>query len=154
KPDGAGLTMRTMDCIDCHNRPTHTFDVPERALDKAMAAGAVSPALPFARKKSLEILKVKYASRDEAAVRIPAAFEQYYQQSYPAVWSTRQSEVAASAQQVLAVYNRNVFPDMNVAWGTYPQDIGHTDFPGCFRCHDASHTAQNGQSITQDCNAC
>jgi nitrate/TMAO reductase-like tetraheme cytochrome c subunit len=154
KPDGAGLSKREMDCIDCHNRPSHAYDVPERALDKAMAAGTLSPALPFARKKALEILKLKYKSRDEAAARIPAAFEQYYQQSYPAVWSTRQTEVSASAKQVLAIYDRNIFPEMNVTWGKYPLNIGHTDFPGCFRCHDGNHTASNGQSITQDCNAC
>jgi nitrate/TMAO reductase-like tetraheme cytochrome c subunit len=154
KPDGAGLTMREMDCIDCHTRPSHAFDLPDRALDKGMAAGLVSPALPFARKKALEILKVTYTSRAEAADRIPTAFERFYRQSYPAVWSARQSEVTASANQVLAIYNRNVFPDMHVAWGKYPLNIGHTDFPGCFRCHDGSHNAPNGQSITQDCSAC
>jgi nitrate/TMAO reductase-like tetraheme cytochrome c subunit len=154
KPDGAGLTMREMDCIDCHDRPSHAFDLPERALDKAMAAGLVSPALPFARKKALEILKVNYRSREDAASQIPAAFGKFYQQSYPAVWSARQSEIAASAKQVLAIYDRNIFPDMKVTWGRYPVNIGHTDFPGCFRCHDGSHNAQNGQSITQDCNAC
>jgi hypothetical protein len=75
KPDGAGLTMREMDCMDCHNRPSHTFELPERALDRAMNTGAVSPALPFARKTALEILKVNYPSREEAARQIPAAFE-------------------------------------------------------------------------------
>jgi len=154
KPDGAGLTMRVMDCIDCHNRPTHAFDLPDRALDKAMAAGLVSPTLPFARKKALEILKVNYQSREDAAALIPGAFETFYRQSYPAVWSAQQSEIVASANQVLDIYDRNVFPDMKVTWGTYPQNIGHTDFPGCFRCHDGGHTAQNGQTITQDCNAC
>jgi len=154
KPDGAGLKEREMDCIDCHDRPSHAFDLPERALDKAMAAGLVSPALPFARKKALEILKVNYQSREDAASQIPAAFGKFYQQSYPAVWSARPSEIAASAKQVLAIYDRNIFPDMKVTWGRYPVNIGHTDFPGCFRCHDGSHNAQNGLSITQDCNAC
>jgi len=55
---------------------------------------------------------------------------------------------------VLAIYDRNIFPEMNVTWGKYPLNIGHTDFPGCFRCHDGSHNAKDGQSITQDCNAC
>ena len=149
-----GLRERVMDCMDCHNRPAHSFDLPDRALDKAMNSGTVSTALPFAKKKALEILKVNYPSRDEAARRIPAAFEQYYQQSYPAVWAQRQAEVLSSAQAVLAIWDRNVFPEMSVTWGKYPVNIGHTDFPGCFRCHDGSHNAKDGRSITQDCNAC
>jgi len=150
----AGLTVREMDCMDCHNRPTHTYEMPERGLDNAMNAGLISAALPFAKKKALEILKAKYPSREEAALRIPVAFEKYYQDTYPAVWGQRQSEVTASALQVLALWNRNIFPAMNVTWGSYPNDLGHTDFPGCFRCHDGSHEASGGRSITQDCNAC
>ena len=60
----------------------------------------------------------------------------------------------SSAKQVLAVWNRNIFPDMNVTWGKYPINIGHTDFPGCFRCHDGGHNSKDNTSITQDCNAC
>ncbi|HKE20976.1 MAG TPA: NapC/NirT family cytochrome c [Bryobacteraceae bacterium] len=154
KPDGAGLHMREMDCMDCHNRPAHTFDLPDRALDRAMVAGQISTTLPFAKKTGLEILKANYTSRDDAAERIPAAFESFYQKSYPAIWSSRQGEVTAAAKEVLAVYNRNIFPAMNVTWGKYPLNIGHTDFPGCFRCHDGSHNAKDGNSIIQDCNAC
>ena len=156
KPDClSNDSTREMDCMDCHNRPSHTFDLPERALDRAMEAGLISPALPFAKKKAVEILKVVYPSRDEAARRIPEAFAAYYRQSYPAIWAQRQAQVAASAQQVLAIYNRNIFPDMNVTWGKYPINIGHTDFPGCWRCHDSNHTdAKTGNMITQDCNAC
>jgi len=154
KPGGAGLSQRVMDCMDCHNRPSHTYDLPDRALDRAMRDGLVAPTLPFAKKKALEILKVNYLSRDEAAQKIPAAFTSYYQNSYPAIWSQRQAEVAGSAQEVLAIWNRNIFPDMNVSWGKYPLNIGHTDFPGCFRCHDGGHNAKGGESITQDCGAC
>ena len=62
--------------------------------------------------------------------------------------------MTSSANQVLEIYNRNIFPDMNVTWGKYPINIGHTDFPGCWRCHDSNHTAKSGAAITQDCNAC
>jgi len=154
KPDGAGLTKRVMDCMDCHNRPAHSYDLPERGLDKAMSNGDISPSLPFAKKKALEILKVNYLSRDEAAQKIPAAFAAYYRDSQPAVWAARQAEVESSAKGVLAIWNRNIFPDMKVTWGKYPVNIGHNDFPGCFRCHDGSHTAPGGATITQDCNAC
>jgi hypothetical protein len=154
KPDGAGLTMRTMDCMDCHNRPAHSYDLPERGVDKAMNNGLISATLPFAKKKAVEILKAPYLSRDEAAEKIPAAFAKYYQESYPAIWAQRQAEIAASGKEVLAVYDRNIFPEMKVTWGEYPMNIGHEDFPGCFRCHDGAHSSKSGDSITQDCNAC
>jgi hypothetical protein len=154
KPDGAGLNLREMDCMDCHNRPSHSYQLPEAAVDKAMSGGLIAPSLPFAKKKAVEILKVTYRSRDDAAQKIPAAFAKYYQASYPAVWSGHQPEVAAAGKEVLAIYNRNIFPDMNVTWGKYPVNIGHTDFPGCFRCHDGGHNAKDGKSISQDCGAC
>jgi hypothetical protein len=154
KPDGAGLTIRTMDCMDCHNRPAHSYDLPERGVDKAMNNGLISATLPFAKKKAVEILNVPYLSRDEAAEKIPAAFAKYYQDSYPAIWAQRQAEVTASGKEVLAVYDRNIFPEMKVTWGAYPMNIGHEDFPGCFRCHDGSHSSKSGDAITQDCNAC
>ncbi len=153
-PDGKGLTMREMDCMDCHNRPSHAYKLPERAVDEAMFAGDLSADLPFAHKKSLEILKKAYASREAAAAQIPAALEAFYRETYPAVYQARQPEVARTARNLLAIYDRNVFPAMKVTWGTYPNNIGHTDFPGCFRCHDDSHASADGRKVTQDCNAC
>jgi nitrate/TMAO reductase-like tetraheme cytochrome c subunit len=152
--DGKGLSMREMDCIDCHNRPSHSYKLPERAVDEAMFAGDLSASLPFARKKSVEILKKEYASRDAAAAQIPAALEAFYRGTYPAVYKERQTEVVKTARNLLAIYNRNVFPAMKVTWGAYPNNIGHTDFPGCFRCHDDSHASADGRKVTQDCGAC
>jgi hypothetical protein len=154
KPDGAGLTIREMDCMDCHNRPSHSYELPERAVDRAMNAGGIPASLPFAKKKAVEILKASYPSRTEAERRIPAAFAQYYQQSQPAVWSQHQKEIEKAGKQLAAIWSRNIFPDMNVTWGKYPINIGHTDFPGCFRCHDGSHNSTDGKSISQDCGAC
>jgi hypothetical protein len=154
KPDGAGLTMREMDCMDCHNRPAHAYQLPEGAVDQAMSAGLIAPSLPFAKKKAVEILKTSYTTREDAAQKIPAAFAKYYQESYPAVWTQHQTDVSAAGKEVLAIYDRNIFPEMNVTWGKYPMNIGHTDFPGCFRCHDSGHNSKEGKSISQDCNAC
>ena len=154
KTDTSAMPERTMDCMDCHNRPAHSYDLPDSGINKAMSNGSISATLPFAKKKAVEILKIPYLSREEAAIKIPAAFVKYYQDSYPAVWAQREAEVKASAKGVLAVYERNIFPEMKVTWGAYPMNIGHDDFPGCFRCHDGSHSSKGGESITQDCNAC
>jgi hypothetical protein len=154
KPDGEGLQKREMDCMDCHNRPSHAYELPERGMDRAMTSGYVSAALPFAKKQGIEILKVPYATREEAAQKIPAAFAQYYEKNYPEIWAQRQAEVKTSAAGVLDIWERNIFPDMNVTWGKYPINIGHTDFPGCFRCHDDAHKAAGGATIGQDCGTC
>ena len=152
--DGKGLMLREMDCMDCHNRPSHSFKLPERAVDEALFAGDLSPDLPFAKKKCVEILRKDYPSRAEAAARIPAALETFYRETYPAIYAGRRAEVLKTARGLLAIYDRNVFPEMKIGWGTYPNNIGHTDFPGCFRCHDDSHASADGRKVTQDCNAC
>ncbi|MEO8027972.1 MAG: NapC/NirT family cytochrome c [Bryobacteraceae bacterium] len=139
------LRIKTMDCQDCHNRPAHTFESPDRAVDKAIARGEISPSLPFAKKRALEVLKAAYASREEAAAKIPAAYLAFFPQ---------QPSAAQSAKAVREIWERNVFPAMKVAWGSYPNQLGHTDSPGCFRCHDEAHVAAGDKKITQDCNAC
>lgn len=150
----AGLTERVMDCMDCHNRPSHTFQLPERAVDESMSNGAISSSLPFAKKTSLVVLKENYPSAAAAAQAIPASFEAFYKQNYPEIYSRQKADIEHSARTVLAIFNRNVFPEMKVKWGSYPNNLGHNDFPGCFRCHDDSHTAAGGLKITQDCSAC
>jgi nitrate/TMAO reductase-like tetraheme cytochrome c subunit len=153
--DAAKLPKFQMQCVDCHNRPTHAFELPERAVNKAMAAGKIPTGLPFIRKKSVELLKANYESNDAATTRIPAALADYYRQKYPDVSQQRSAEIASAGKAVAAIYNRNVFPDLKVTWGTYPDNLGHTDFTGCFRCHDGAHnTADQKESITQDCNTC
>jgi formate-dependent nitrite reductase cytochrome c552 subunit len=119
-----------------------------------MLFGDISPTLPFAKKQSVEILKQTYSSGEDAAVKIPSAFEDYYRKSYPQIYGERRGEVTSSARAVLAVYQRNVFPEMKITWGTYPNNLGHTDFTGCFRCHDEQHSSPEGKTITQDCSAC
>ena len=155
KPDSIeALPKYEMQCVDCHNRPTHTFDLPERAMDKALAAGNISVSLPYIKKEGVELLKASYATNEEASSKLPAALASFYQQKYPDVYAQRTQDINQAGQAVLAIYNRNVFPDLKVTWGTYPNNLGHTDFPGCFRCHDGSHTTEGGETITQDCNAC
>jgi nitrate/TMAO reductase-like tetraheme cytochrome c subunit len=143
-----------MQCVDCHNRPTHTFELPEKALDNALAFGDLPSTLPFIKKKATELLRANYATSAEAATRIPEGLVTFYQQSYPDLYRKRSEDVTHAGQAVLAIYNRNVFPDLKVSWGTYPNNLGHTDFPGCFRCHDGSHTTTDDKMITQDCGSC
>jgi len=145
---------RVMDCVDCHNRPTHAFDLPENAVDKQMSLGRIGPDLPYIRKKAVEVLKVNYLTRDVAQQRITGEINNFYQTNYPRIYQTRRAVVEQSGKEVAAIYLRNIFPDMRVTWGTHPNNLGHNDSPGCFRCHDGSHTSADGQTITNDCSAC
>jgi NapC/NirT cytochrome c family protein len=154
-PDSTkALPKHDMQCVDCHNRPTHTFDLPERAMDKALALGDIAVTLPYIKEKGVEVLKANYNTSKEAADKLPDAIINFYKQNYPDLYAKRSRDVNQAVQAVLAIYNRNVFPDLKVTWGTYPNNLGHMDFPGCFRCHDGSHTTEDGKTITQDCNIC
>lgn len=152
KEDVEKYEIREMDCVDCHNRPTHTYDMPDGAVDRAIAEGRVSADLPFAKKTALEVLKKEYkAGADQELVKDFIAF---YQSKYPDVYAKDKATVESSAAALLPIYRRNIFPDMKVTWGTYPNNIGHMDFPGCFRCHDDEHKAGPDKVIAQDCSSC
>jgi hypothetical protein len=155
-PKAVSGPMRSMDCIDCHNRPAHSFDTPEAALDKQMAAGTLSASLPFVHKQGLALLRAEYSSQEVAETRIKAGIESFYQTQYPAVWASQRAQIEQAGQALSSIYRSNVFPFMKVTWGTHPNNIGHTaDLAGgCFRCHDGNHTAKNGTSITNDCSVC
>ena len=148
------LPQFDMQCVDCHNRPTHAFALPERAVNRALASGALSSTLPYIKKKSVELLNTAYAGSDEAAQKIRNGIVEFYREKYPDVYAQRSSDVTRAADSVVSIYNRNVFPDLKVTWGTYPNNLGHTDFPGCFRCHDEAHATSGKQTITQDCSVC
>jgi len=150
----ARAETRVMDCIDCHNRPTHAYQLPERAVNEAMAAGAISADLPFVRKKAVEVLKVDYPTREAAFDHIEKDLTEFYKTKYPDVFQTRRASVETAVREVQRIYGRNVFPDMRLTWGTHPNHLGHEDFLGCFRCHDGNHKEAGGRVITQDCDAC
>jgi hypothetical protein len=143
-----------MQCVDCHNRASHAFESPDRAVNQAMASGQIPSSLPFVKKESMELLKASYSSGDEAAQKIPSALSTFYLQKYSDAAAKQGAAIQAAGAALAAIYQRNVFPDLKVTWGTYPNNLGHTDDPGCFRCHDASHMTPDNKTIAQDCNAC
>ena len=144
-----------MDCMDCHNRPSHQVAATaERAVDAAMARGAIPSDLPYVRREAVKVLKAGYATEGAAMAAIAKGLGDFYRGSYEAIYSTRRQDVDTAVAGAQQVYRRNVFPEMNVQFGTYPSNVGHIDFPGCFRCHDDNHTAKDGRKISQDCETC
>jgi hypothetical protein len=139
-----------MDCLDCHNRPAHRFSSSaEREVDGAIGAKQISPAIPFIRREAVRALKAQYTDRDTAVGEID--------KSIRAAMSGKtvdQGQLDQAIGVTQAIYRRSVFPAMKVTWGTYPNQTGHTISTGCFRCHDDSHKAKDGQAIRQDCEMC
>ena len=145
---------RKMDCMDCHNRPTHIFQVPERAVDLAMSQGSISPQLPFIKKQAVAVLRREYPDRAAATREIAATLDNFYRTSYPQVYAADSALIKTAIGTVQSLYEQNIFPEMKITWGTYPNNLGHTDFPGCFRCHDGNHTSADGRTISNDCATC
>jgi hypothetical protein len=112
-----------MDCMDCHNRPTHAFDMPAPAVDAALESGELDRSIPYAKRDGVLAL-------------------------------TGKKPIEQAPPVVKRIYARNIFPHMMVSWGTYPNNIGHDQFPGCFRCHDDNHKSDSGKAIPQDCSTC
>ena len=149
----AALPTFEMQCVDCHNRAAHSFEQADRAVDSALASGEIG-GLPFVKKTAVALLKADYKTGDEAQQKIPAGLAQFYSEKYPDIARLRGADIQAAGRTVAGIYARNVFPDLKVTWGTYPNNLGHADYPGCFRCHDENHATSDKKTITQDCSTC
>lgn len=152
-PDPAA-PWRVMDCIDCHNRPSHVFEPPEQVVDAALAAGRIDRRLPFARREALAVLRGTYPSHEAARQGIPAALRARYATLDPARARDTAGALEATGAALAEAWTRNVWPAMRIGWGTYPTFIGHDQAPGCFRCHDGEHRAADGKVLEQDCELC
>jgi NapC/NirT cytochrome c family, N-terminal region len=146
---------RRMDCMDCHNRPSHPMaSTPERAVNELMARGDVPRTLPFVRREAVKALKVGYTTQDSAEQGISRTLRDFYRTEHSSAYMSQRQDVEKAVRATVGVYRRTVFPEMNVQFGTYPNNIGHMDFPGCFRCHDDNHKSKDGKKISQDCDTC
>ncbi len=152
--DIARLPKRVMDCVDCHNQPSHTFKSPSQAVDQALAAGKIDRSLPYIRRRLVELLSRSYPSVEVATMTLDKELTNYYRTSYPALYTARADAVRQAIRVAQNIYRTNIFPEMKVDWRTYPNNIGHKDSPGCFRCHDLHHLSADGSNIPMDCDLC
>jgi nitrate/TMAO reductase-like tetraheme cytochrome c subunit len=144
--------LRQMDCMDCHNRPAHRYQTPNSAVNLAMFLGRIDPTLPFIKSNALYVLTQSYTNRTQALEGIATSLaRQYTDDRIPTNSLVRQAITA-----VQQIYKDNFFPEMKANWQVYPDNIGHKDWPGCFRCHDGQHKTPDGKRSIKanDCNAC
>jgi hypothetical protein len=153
---GKVVERRVMDCVDCHNRPTHIYDPsPERAVDEAFALGKLDASLPFLRREAISILQRTSTDPEGAPASFTAALEGFYRKSFAEVARTKAASISKAGSELAWIYRRNIFPDLKIAWGTYPSHLGHRQTTeGCFRCHDDGHKSAAGKTIAQDCDLC
>ena len=158
KPEDArgasSLKLHKMDCMDCHNRPTHIYQPPDRAIDLAMNNGAMSKDLPWIKKVASEAIMAPYPDHETADREIRDRIFNFYAKGYPDIYNGHMTEIENVVSTVSAIYHRSVFPKMKVDWKTYPDNIGHRNWPGCFRCHDGRHATKDGKILTRECTTC
>ncbi len=149
-----GGSWRAMDCVDCHNRPSHNYQPPGSEIDIAMRDELIDKTLPYVRREALRIIDAEYASHEEAREVITAELNQYYRDNYPDVADARADDISAAAMTLGDIYSVNVFPQMKVWWNTYPEHIGHETSEGCFRCHGKRLRTAERETISRDCDVC
>ena len=145
---------RRMDCIDCHNRPTHIYVPPDLSIDQALLAKRMDAALPFIKQEGLASLTANYATTDAALQGIAKTIDDFYESKYPDLMKTKQLEIRTAIDELQRIYRNTTFPEMKVNWQTHPNNIGHFYYNGCFRCHDGQHVSADGKVISKDCQAC
>jgi hypothetical protein len=152
------LEWRTMDCIDCHNRPTHVNDKLEERVDFGLLSHRIDQGLPGIREDSFKVLEKEYASRDEAEELLIKTLIELQGERHGKSYVEENGELLVKAgQYLLETYMNNIWPNMNITWGTYRQHLGHQETDegyGCFRCHDDEHATKIGEVIPQDCDQC
>ncbi len=146
--------VRTMDCIDCHNRPSHRYRSPNEFVDTAMAEGAIPTDLPWIKAATVPLCAANFESLEEALPELRAGVLAYYRDNHPEVLEQRQQDVEKAIAGFQTAFRENIFPYMNARWSAYPEHIGHLIFNGCFRCHVSGFETEGGEAIRTDCEGC
>lgn len=145
---------RKMDCMDCHNRPSHKFPAPMAIVNQALDVGALSRDLPYIKVEAVKALDGGYKTTPQAMSGIESAILGFYRDEYPDVYNDEPLQLGRAVAELQDIYKRSIFPEMGASWAAYPDNIGHRDWPGCFRCHNDRLQTEEGKTIFTTCNKC
>jgi nitrate/TMAO reductase-like tetraheme cytochrome c subunit len=148
------LETRTMDCIDCHNRPSHNYKPPTFFVNNAMVANKIPKDLPEIKSLAMDIMGEEFGTTDSAMQYINDEVISFYQDNYPDIFENQKPKVEKAITGLQDEFKKNIFPEMKAQWNAYPNHIGHMEFNGCFRCHNDRHSTESGEVITKNCNLC
>lgn len=150
----ATMEKRTMDCMDCHNRPSHKYLSPDYSVDRAILTGRIDRSLPEIKRVAVEAMAKDYDTEEAAMKGIASAIPDFYHDNYPEIFGDKRVEIDDAVVAVQNEFSRTIFPEMKVKWSEYPDNIGHFIFPGCFRCHSGNMVSEEGWVISHDCSSC
>lgn len=148
------LETRVMDCLDCHNRPSHNYNAPQNFIDQSMAEGKISTDLPSIKLAAMLALYQDYPDKDSAFTAIDAQVTDWFESGYPDVYESKKAEIDQAIAEIKNGYANNIFPYMKASWKAYPNNIGHMESDGCYRCHNDRHATDQGKVISKDCTLC
>jgi nitrate/TMAO reductase-like tetraheme cytochrome c subunit len=148
------METRVMDCIDCHDRPSHNYNPPAFFVNNAITAGTIPVELPMIKSLAMELCGRDYTSTDTAMIAIRDGIKSFYKEKYPEIISDKNYLVNKAIIGLQTEFKKNIFPEMKVKWNAYPNNIGHLEFVGCFRCHNNNHKSTSGEVISRNCNLC
>jgi nitrate/TMAO reductase-like tetraheme cytochrome c subunit len=154
----AADAQHLMNCYDCHNRAGHSIPNPRTSLDYELSTGGIDATLPYIKREGMRLLWSSYPD-DATADEEIAGLRDFYAEQYPDVYRTKAAQINTAIDRVQVLYRLTASPEMRVTAQTYPDHLGHTDFPGCFRCHDGGHVlvvdgVVTAETIPSTCNAC
>lgn len=145
--------LKQMDCITCHNRITHLVTTPENTVDRLIASRQVANNIPDIRRQAIEAYSKIYKTTQQGLDGI-GAIEDYYRTYQPEYFVANQQKIQQAILALQNAYGNSVYPEQNSDWTTHPNNIGHKDSPGCFRCHDGKHLDAEQKAIRLECNLC
>ena len=148
------LETRVMDCVDCHNRPSHNYKPPAFFVNNALTAETMPKELPGIKSLSMEICGTEFSTMDSAMQYIEQTINEHYESNYDSIYTNHKDLIDKAVVGLQNEFKRNIFPEMKVRWDAYPNNIGHVEFNGCFRCHNDLHVSDEGRMISKDCNLC
>lgn len=148
------LEVRTMDCMDCHNRPSHLFKSAPDYVDNAFVSGLLPKDIAYFKKAAMEALKNPFQDKDIAMRDIRETILKYYKDKHPEILKLGEQRVNKAITTIQAEYNLNAFPYMKADASQYPNHIGHLESEGCFRCHSGRHKTAKGETISRNCEIC
>lgn len=148
------LERRRMDCVDCHNASGHPFGNPANLVDEAIRAERISRAIPSVKARALAVIAQAQSltgTKAERAAAIDKALEaDRPKQAKPELEKAER----AYKEEMRRILLQTTFSHKDLGWKTFPDNLGHNDFPGCFRCHDGKHLDGSGQAIRVQCTLC
>ncbi len=146
--------VSTMDCMDCHNRPSHNYRPPSFFVNDAITADEIPHELPEIKSLAMEICAEEFPTADSAHRYIKETLYSFYEDNYEDIYQDKKELIYKAVQGLYDAYTENIFPYMRVKWDAYPNHIGHLEFDGCFRCHNDTHLSEDDKVISKDCNLC